>query len=55
MNWKGIFITKNDSYDVAKKLSLSTSSLFQIVGEDYTLSDILNNITKEDLRCLQLR
>lgn len=30
-------------------------NLFQIVDEDYTLSDILNDITKEDLRCLRLR
>lgn len=29
--------------------------IFQIVEEDYTLSDILNDITKEDLRCLRLR
>lgn len=29
--------------------------LFQIVEEGYTLSDILNDITKEDLRYLRLR
>ncbi|EHB14550.1 Mitogen-activated protein kinase kinase kinase 15 [Heterocephalus glaber] len=31
------------------------NTIEKIVEEDYTLSDILNNITKEDLRCLQLR
>uniref|UniRef100_A0A670YAL4 mitogen-activated protein kinase kinase kinase n=1 Tax=Pseudonaja textilis TaxID=8673 RepID=A0A670YAL4_PSETE len=34
---------------------LNTNYFFQFVQEDYTLSDVLNSITKEDLQLLRLR
>lgn len=38
-----------------QRSTLMKSLLLQFVLEEYTLSDILNDVSKDDLRCLHLR
>uniref|UniRef100_A0A8C5SJQ5 Protein kinase domain-containing protein n=1 Tax=Laticauda laticaudata TaxID=8630 RepID=A0A8C5SJQ5_LATLA len=61
----GYTLTSSQSPDTEQKLTkmlnaviycfLNTNYFFQFVQEDYTLSDVLNSITKEDLQLLRLR
>uniref|UniRef100_A0A8C6RK75 mitogen-activated protein kinase kinase kinase n=1 Tax=Nannospalax galili TaxID=1026970 RepID=A0A8C6RK75_NANGA len=47
--------TDRELIDWLQVQGVDANTIEKIVGEDYTLSDILNDITKEDLRCLRLR
>ncbi|KAL1766086.1 mitogen-activated protein kinase kinase kinase 15, partial [Sigmodon hispidus] len=47
--------TDRELVDWLQLQGVDANTIEKIVEEDYTLSDILNDITKEDLRCLRLR
>ncbi|CAO2624146.1 Mitogen-activated protein kinase kinase kinase 15 [Lemmus lemmus] len=47
--------TDRELIDWLQLQGVDANTIEKIVEEDYTLSDILNDITKEDLRCLRLR
>ncbi|XP_051034849.1 mitogen-activated protein kinase kinase kinase 15 [Phodopus roborovskii] len=47
--------TDRELIDWLQLQGADANTIEKIVEEDYTLSDILNDITKEDLRCLRLR
>ncbi|KAG3271757.1 hypothetical protein H1C71_029988, partial [Ictidomys tridecemlineatus] len=47
--------TDKELIDWLQLQGTDANTIEKIVEENYTLSDILNNITKEDLRCLRLR
>ncbi|KAL6068325.1 hypothetical protein STEG23_002936 [Scotinomys teguina] len=47
--------TDRELRDWLQLQGVDANTIEKIIEEDYTLSDILNNITKEDLRCLRLR
>ncbi|VTJ88575.1 Hypothetical predicted protein, partial [Marmota monax] len=47
--------TDKELIDWLQLQGTDANTIEKIVEENYTLSDILNDITKEDLRCLRLR